>query len=365
MNNEIKIKENRLRNFMELHNLDGLLLSTREFFSWITGGKLNHILISTELGVVDLLITKNKKYCIASKFERYRIMEEELNGLGYEVLEFNWWESSNEEMARNVTGGGKLGCDTHSPIGINVYEELKELRYSLLPEEIERYKAISFDAATALENTCKNIRRGMSEYEISGELQKNETSKGVEPMAALVISDERLFKYRHPVPTDKKIEKYVLVVICGRKYGLIACASRFVHFDPPPREIVTKHRKVIKIDTEYMTNTIAGRKVSDVFKVGIKAYAEAGYENEWQLLHQGGPLGYSVRDYFATPNIEGIVQLHQAFAWNPSITGTKSEDTILVKEDGFEILTQTNSWPLIEVEADNGKRVARPDILVL
>ena len=102
---------------------------------------------------------------------------------------------------------------------------------------------MSLEAATALEDTCRNIRKGMSEYEISGELQKNASSKGIEAMAALVISDERLIKYRHPVPTSKKIEKYVLVVICGRKYGLIACASRFVHFGMPSEDILKKRLK--------------------------------------------------------------------------------------------------------------------------
>jgi Xaa-Pro dipeptidase len=54
----------------------------------------------------------------------------------------------------------------------------------------------------------------------------------------------------------------------------------------------------------------------------------------------------------------------QVFAWNPSITGTKSEDSILINEEGFEVLTSIPGWPMQEVEI-NGQTVERPAILVV
>ena len=77
-------------------------------------------------------------------------------------------------------------------------------------------------------------------------------------------------------------------------------------------------------------------------------YKEIGYEDEWQFLHQGGPTGYSTRDYLGTPDHDGVVLPNQAFAWNPSIPGTKSEDTIIAKKDGSEILSVTGKWPMVE-----------------
>jgi antitoxin VapB len=49
-------------------------------------------------------------------------------------------------------------------------------------------------------------------------------------------------------------------------------------------------------------------------------------------------------------------------AWNPSITGAKSEDTILVGNDGNENVTAIPGWPAITVKVD-GRVVERPDIL--
>ena len=55
----------------------------------------------------------------------------------------------------------------------------------------------------------------------------------------------------------------------------------------------------------------------------------------------------------------------QAFAWNPSITGTKTEDTALVDGDRLEVLTAcSSSWPTIPVAARGTPTYKRPGILV-
>ena len=53
----------------------------------------------------------------------------------------------------------------------------------------------------------------------------------------------------------------------------------------------------------------------------------------------------------------------QAFAWNPSITGTKSEDTIICRADGPQVMAAQTDWPMIEAQW-NGQTMSRPDILV-
>ena len=55
--------------------------------------------------------------------------------------------------------------------------------------------------------------------------------------------------------------------------------------------------------------------------------------------------GYEPREFLATPGSQEIVTEGQAFAWNPSITGAKVEDTILVGAEKNEIITLTPSLP--------------------
>lgn len=361
---EMQQKENSLREYMNARSYEGIVLFRRDTFSWLTCGKTNHIIRSTEFGMTALLITADHKYCIANQVEKYRTMEEELKGLGYELLEINWWEEDYIECVYRQFGKIRLAADKDIPNINNVYEDLKSLRFSLLPEEIERYREVSLICTNAVEETCREIRPGDTEHEACASMIEKIMRVGLEAPVALVASDERIFKYRHPIDTDKKIDKYAMVVLCGRKYGLISNLTRFVHFGKPPEEITRKFELVRKIDAEVITNTVVGRSIADIFKVIVNEYEEAGYKSEWKLLHQGGPTGYATRDFLADPRSKEFVHENQAFTWNPSITGTKSEDTILVRRDGFEILTDSHNWPVVEVKAKNGMTVRKPDLLI-
>jgi hypothetical protein len=58
------------------------------------------------------------------------------------------------------------------------------------------------------------------------------------------------------------------------------------------------------------------------------------------------------------------VQNAQAFAWNPSITGSKVEETCIAFEDRIEIITTSPGWPAIPIELE-GRAYALPGVLSL
>ena len=49
------------------------------------------------------------------------------------------------------------------------------------------------------------------------------------------------------------------------------------------------------------------------------------------------------------------------YAWNPSVQGTKSEDTVIVTESENEIITGIPGWPSVAVDYQ-GKTYLRPAI---
>src|SRR4051794_13495982 len=65
----------------------------------------------------------------------------------------------------------------------------------------------------------------------------------------------------------------------------------------------------------------------------------AGYPGEWQLHHQGRTTGYGSREVIATPSTLDCIEVGQSFAWNPSITGAKCEETFVVTAEGAELVT--------------------------
>ena len=158
-------------------------------------------------------------------------------------------------------------------------------------------------------------------------------------------ADDRVSNFRHPIPTERRIEKYLMVSVNARKWGLIVSLTRFVHFGKLPEELRKKYEANVFIDCTFMAHTRPGVPAREVLQKGIDAYKEKGYPEEWKLHHQGGSIGYTGRDYrvnFKTPD---IIQENQAFTWNPSITGTKSEDTILATSKGPEMITRPILYP--------------------
>ena len=86
---------------------------------------------------------------------------------------------------------------------------------------------------------------------------------------------------------------------------------------------------------------------SGLYKIAADAYAEQRFGDEINNHHQGGAAGYKTREWVAHPKSQETVQARQAFSWNPTIAGTKVEDTALVVDDRLEMLTTTPEWPAI------------------
>ena len=359
---ELKVKRDRVYHLLKNKKLDGLILVKNSNISWLTGGMENRIVCTSEEGAARLIVLKDKILVLVNNIEAERIFKEErLDERGFQPVTNQWFE---KDLLDNLIEDYHLSADCYLPGVNNLQEEIKQLRFSLLPGEIKRYRILGKETSKIISKICKNIRPGETENEIRGRLAQNLWSKNINPHLILIGSDERIFAYRHPIPKDKKIRKYVMVVVCAERDGLIVNMTRFIYFGLIPQELKEKLYAVAKVDASFILNTKIDVKIADIFQNTINTYEEVGYPDEWKFHHQGGATGYETRDYIATPNSLQIVQPNQAFAWNPSIKGVKSEDTILITEKGYEIITEDSDWPKIEINYQSNK-IARPAILQL
>jgi antitoxin VapB len=358
---EYQEKQNQLRAFMDTHQIDALLLQRVSSFAWATFGAASYVNSAVSFGEASLLVTQDHNWLITNVVEAPRLENEELlktKDWEFEVLP---WYQPNQRITE-LTKGLRLGADNNFPGAIDLSKEIARLRANLSGREIERMRNLCRLCADSMKNAILQIKPGQTEYEIAALLSSETLRRGVQPILALVGTDERVFHYRHPLPTFKKLDKYAMLVLCGRQYGLIASITRFVHFGVIPPSLKSKAEALAKVDATFIQETRPGVTMSDVFKKAVKAYEEAGYPDEWKLHHQGGLCGFETREVVATPETPDVVAAGQVYAWNPSITGTKSEDTILVNKEGFDILTETSDWPTIPVFL-NGKTIKRPHIL--
>jgi Xaa-Pro aminopeptidase len=239
---------------------------------------------------------------------------------------------------------------------------MSQLRANLMPQEGERFRALGRLCAEAMDEAIRAVHPGQSEYEIAGLLAQSAERRGAQAIVNLIASDERIYAFRHPLPTAKRLKRYAMLVLCGRRWGLVCSLTRLVHFGPLPDELRRKAEAAAQIDAALIAATRPGSTMAQVFQKGVAAYEESGYADEWHLHHQGGPAGYEPRELIATPSSPEIVSAGQVYAWNPSITGVKSEDSVLVGENENQTLTEMTDWPVLKVTAA-GQEFARPAIL--
>jgi antitoxin VapB len=135
-----------------------------------------------------------------------------------------------------------------------------------------------------------------------------------------------------------------------------------VHFGSLPSDLQRKAEACARVDARLILGTQAGRTLSDLFAIARDAYADEGYPEAIDEHHQGGSAGYAAREVIARPDAQTPIAVNQMFAWNPSIRGVKSEDSILLTEDGVEILTAMEGFPTLSISID-GQPIARPAIL--
>ena len=65
------------------------------------------------------------------------------------------------------------------------------------------------------------VAPGMTEYELAARLSFEAQVRAAQPIVVLVATDERIFNFRHPLPTAKRLDRYAMLIICGRRHGLV------------------------------------------------------------------------------------------------------------------------------------------------
>jgi Xaa-Pro aminopeptidase len=361
--NELNHKLNRIQALLGERGLDALLLQRVSSFAWATCGGSSYVNTAASDGAAALLITPTGRYLITNNIEATRLEgEEKLADQGWEFRVAPWHEARDE--VNKLTGGLKLGADVPYPGATDLSAEMARLRSNLTPEEHERFRELGRLCAEAMDKAIRAVRPGQTEHQIAGLLAREAESRGAQAIVNLIATDERIFSYRHPLPTSKQLDRYAMLVLCGRRHGLVSSITRLVHFGSLPDEVRHKAEAVAQVDAAFIAATRPGHILGDIFERATSVYAETGFAEEWHLHHQGGPAGYEPREWVATPGSAEAVAAGQVYAWNPSITGAKSEDTILVGQETNQVLTSIPDWPMLSVAVEGqAEPILRPAIL--
>ena len=364
---EIDEKVVKLRQSMKDKGFDAMLINKSEHFAWITAGGSNIVTRFVENGVCNILVTMDKLFYICNNIEALRMVEEEyLDQLGFEPRLMLWYENRTMEFVSEIVGSGKLASDLSIPGAADANDILLHHERVLCKNEIARYLHLGKVFSEVIESYMQTIRPGDTEIAIAGQLGAKMWENGLEPVLFLIAADERIYKHRHPIPTDKPVEKFLMICCNARYKGLITKITRMMHFGKASPELLEQYRQTIEIENACAAITRPGVDDIEILNLCKKMYADFGYPDMWKEHHQGGPQSYTNGFYLISDNRHEVIRLHQPYGYNPSIagaiTGTKTEDGFIVMEDGPLFITYPVSFPAIR-SSINGKEYVRPGIL--
>jgi antitoxin VapB len=362
-NAELDAKHNQVVEWLRSENLDGVLLKRHENIAWLTGGAVEvRVLTPNETGVAALLVTaEGARYYLTTANEAPRLHDEEFGALDFVPVIFPWYDNQTDEKALELARG-RVASDT--PIPGFAHTHCYPLRASLQETEIARFRWLGAQTGAAVTEALHNLEPGNTEHIMEAQAAVELLRRGILPSVYLMAADERIVKYKHAVARGKKLEKYAMLNLCARKWGLTVSITRFAHFGAPPSELQEKFHAAAQVNAALLDATRVGATSAELFHVAADAYAREGFAGDEQLHHQGGATGYWEREWVATPEGKETVVDNQVFAWNPSVRGGKVEDTVLLQNGKIELLTPTPTLPALESSA-NGNSYPATGVLVL
>ncbi len=325
---EYRRRLDALRSLLDRRGDAAALLRSRVNFAWLTAGGTGHILLSSETAIVAMLVTRDDVVAITQNIEAARLANEELDELDVEVVSVPWWEPAaiDSEALR------RLGTSRSAVGDVDLEPELVVIRSVLSDFDRERMTRLGQIARVAAEGALAAAGPGVSENELVADLLGR--LPGVRVPVLLAAADERLSRYRHPLPGDTPIRRRVMLVLVAERWGLHVALTRIREFEPPGADLARRIEAVTAVQEALHGASRPGATLGDVIEAGQAAYAAAGYADEWRDHHQGGTIGYQSRERVAIPGDSTVIDPGMAFAWNPSIAGAKAEDTLVL--DGSE-----------------------------
>jgi Xaa-Pro dipeptidase len=358
---DVEEKHRRVAAFLGQAGYDALVLSRADSVSWFTaGGDLGQSL-AADPSAVQLFITAQTRVVVADNVQSARAFEEELAGLGFQLKERPWHEDPWPTL--DALGRGKtVAADIRLGRWPDELERLRPLRLTLTALERQRLRELGRTLALALEATCRNFDPGETEADIAGHLAHRLLREGVVPVDLRVASDDRLARYRQPTFKAAAVHRRATIAATGRRHGLCASATRSVSFGPVEPEFRQDHGLATMVDATCIFFSRPGEAVGAVFRRARRIYEKFGRPHEWTLDYQGSLTGCAAQELPLRPDDPLVLQPGMALRWSPSVGSARSEDTMVVDTRGFEIVTEAQRWPQIEV-AVKGFPIPRPGIL--
>ena len=360
--NKIQELSNKLENLNISEQIDSAIITSnhnRRYFSNFSSS-LGYMLVTKEISylLVDFrYIEAAKKNCHNCEVILFNRLDETLSSL---IKKHHLKSTLLESDSITLTQANTLkeilennNVKTH--LNRTLDKIINEIRMIKSPEEIDKMKTAQKIAEKAFNNTLNKIQPGVSEREISLELEFQMKKFGAEKLAFdLIVVSGKNSSLPHGVPSNKQIEKGDFVTIdMGAVYeGYRSDMTRTVAVSNVSDEQKHIYDIVLKAQIKAIESIKPGIICSEVDKIARDIIYSSGYEGCFGHStghsigieeHENPSFSYNCKSILKP----GMVMTVEPGIYLPNKFGVRIEDMILVNEYGYENLTTINKQLII------------------
>lgn len=221
-----------------------------------------------------------------------------------------------------------------------------DLRMKKTPQEIKKIKKSGKIANAGMKKAQELIGSNLTEKEIATEIEYKMRQKGSEGQAfETIVASGKNSVHPHSKTSDRKVKKENLTIVDLGAQWKNYCSDMSRTFCPKPSEKQSEIMNLVKKAQEKTLEEIkSGIKAKKLDETARKVFKDEGLE-KYYLHSTGHGLGLDIHE---PPSIskdsEKTLKENMAITIEPGIYledvgGCRFEDTVIVKENGFEKIT--------------------------
>jgi len=330
---------------------EAVLLLMPAHIAWFSGGiNIRGLIADGERP--GIYTNGRQRWLLCSNLDSQRLFDEELDGMGFMLKEWQW-PVGRATLLGDLVAGKKIACDRPFPGMPGINERLRQELRPLFPSDRARAQALGEVVAHSLEATARNLKSGETEREIAGQLAHRVYHHGAEVAGISVTAEDRSAKYRRSGFTDAKVERFCTLQLTAMRDGLYITASRSVSFGPIEEATRQAMDAAIRISAVFRTSSTPNNTISHVVDTSANLMRSTPYEHEWRLNQPGYSAGWFPADELRKAGVDEKFVEHQALVWQARIGAISIVDSSLVSEQGAIALTPVMNWPFKRVRLNN------------
>jgi hypothetical protein len=358
---DIDAKQARVAAILADMQCEGVILFVPAHVAWFTGGiNVRGLIADTERPGV--YTNGKQRWLICSNVDTQRLFDEELDGLGFQLKEWQWG-TGRAVLLGEIAAGKPTASDKPFPNMPLINDRLRTELRPLAPFDRDRYLDLGRVVAHAIEATARTLAPGDPEAEVAGQVAHRLHRHGADVAGVSVTADARGRKFRRAGFTDTPVAGGCVLQATGTRDGLYVTAARTVWFGPPNDAFKAEHDAACRLSVGYRSWSVPDQTVGAAAEAGRRLLADGPFEYEWRHSQPGYGAGWYPAEELRRMGQDEKFVADQALVWQARVGAAAVVDTVLVSADGAVPVTPPAGWPFKRVKVKD-RAFAVPDVLV-